>query len=82
MASGVSAVLHHQGIPKISNIVLAFEGPTLDTAAPYASSIFIDVICVVGRFTVAQRNLGFPRNPPELELWAEGEMPSVPFFPD
>jgi len=70
----LNAMLHHESIPEIPNFVFAFDGIAMDTAAePWLQFPGIDVVCVLGKYTIAKENLGFPANPPKLCLWAEGD---------
>ncbi len=73
-ASGLNPLLHHESIPAVVSFVFAFEGPRKETVADYIQFPFVDVVTVLGKYTVAKPHLGFSANPPgDPMLWAEGE---------
>jgi len=69
---GVSPFTHYENIPSIPSFVFAYDGISTATAAGQLQFPGVDVICVLGKYTIAKNNLGFFTNPPDLVQWAEG----------
>lgn len=70
---GLLAMMHHESIPEVSSFVFGFEGCAVDGTQPYLQFPGVDVVSILGEYTVAKENVGFPANPPGLLLWAEGD---------
>jgi hypothetical protein len=70
---GLSAMMHHQNIPEVVSFAFGFQGLTKERAADALQSPGVDAVCVLGEYTGAKSKLGFTANPPDLELWSEGD---------
>jgi hypothetical protein len=73
-AEGLNPMSAHKDIPAVVNVVFAYKGPALNTAVEYLARPSIDIICVVGEYTVAKQGFGFnTMNPKDAVVWGLGE---------
>lgn len=70
--NGLGTTAHHMNIPEIPGFAFGFDGLSKDLVSGPIQLTGVDAVCVLGKYAAAKRDLGFPSNPPELELWAEG----------
>ncbi len=72
-AAGLCPMMHHENIPTVVSFVFAFSGLGMDSVGEWLQFPGVDVICVLGSYTVAKQRIGFSANPPDLQIWAEQE---------
>ena len=73
LRNGVNAMMHYETIPQVVSLVFAFSGLSSDTIGQHLQLPSIDAVCVLDKYAAAKRELGYSANPPQLEMWAEGE---------
>jgi hypothetical protein len=78
---GLSTISDHKNIPYIVNAVFAYDGPSIDTACKYLTNPLLDVICVLGKYTIARRHPGFSScEPKAIVEWGVGNDALGAFF--
>jgi len=81
MRDGLPVGAAFQDVPAVMSALFAFEGPSIETAARYVQERAFDVICVLGKYTVAKELPGsqFPVSAGPAE-WGTGDDALGSFF--
>jgi len=73
MKAGVRALSSFESVPAVVGFYVGFDGISKEAASTYLLRPGIDVVSVIGKYTIAKRGLGFATNPTEPLLWGEGD---------
>lgn len=60
---GISTLddMPNAGIPSVVSAYFAFDGPSLEAIGPFVDTRLIDALCVLGRYTIARKKVGFDK---------------------
>lgn len=78
--NGLSTLDDHQNaaIPSVVSAFFGFDGPRLEDARAFVDTPLVDVLCVLGKYTVARKRVGFDKKANGTEegrgyVWSEGD---------
>jgi hypothetical protein len=77
-ANGLSTLDDHQDIPAVVSAYFGFQGPSEDAVQPFIEGPLLDAVCVLGRYTIAKKKVGFNKRANGTEdtlgyIWGRGD---------
>lgn len=61
LVAGIGALDDHQDIPAVVSAYFGFDGPSEKSVLPFIQTPLLDVVCVLGKYTIAKRRVGFDK---------------------
>ncbi len=69
---GIPALENHADVPTVVNAVFAYDGPARNKAEEFLARPYIDIVCVLTKYTLAKADLGFKTSSPkDVVLWGK-----------